>query len=259
MPSAQSPAITDRLDPGARARIGGMGIAIPFQLWDWADALGVPPEAMAAWRNLDLAAEIAAATGLAVEIRNDASAACGAELVFGTGTRPPNFVYFYIAYFIGGGVVIDGALHVGPSGNAGALGSMPIPCADGATRQLIRIASLATLERRLAAAGKPSDPLWVQPVDWRFAAPEIAPWIAETGRAIAFAIAGAAAVLDVEAAMIDGHLPADVRARIVAACRDALQDHDFSGVTRPDLLEGRIGADARALGAASLPLSARYL
>ncbi len=252
-------AITARLEPRARARIGGMGIAIPFQLWDWADALGVAPEAMIAWRDRDLGAEIAAATGLAVQIRNDASAACGAELVFGTGARPPNFVYFYIAYFIGGGVVIDGALHIGPSGNAGALGSMPIPCPDGETRQLIRIASLATLERRLAAAGKPSDPLWGQPVDWSFAAPEIDAWIDETGRAIAFAIAGAAAVLDAEAAMIDGHLPPVVRAAIVAATRRGLDRHNFSGVNRPEVLEGQIGADARALGAASLPLSARYL
>ncbi len=55
------------------------------------------------------------------------TAACGAELVFGQTKDVNDFVYFYIGSFIGGGIVINGSLYAGRSGNAGALGSMPVP------------------------------------------------------------------------------------------------------------------------------------
>ncbi len=59
-------------------------------------------------------------------LQNDMTAACGAELVFGQTKDINDFVYFYIGSFIGGGIVINGSLYPGRSGNAGALGSMPV-------------------------------------------------------------------------------------------------------------------------------------
>ena len=50
-----------------------------------------------------------------------------------------------------------------------------------------------------------------------------------------------------------------VRERIVAATRIALQRHDLQGVIMPETLEGEVGSQARTIGAASLPLFARYL
>ena len=47
-------------------------------------------------------------------IQNDATAACGAELVFGTGERPQVISCISIsAYFIGGGLVLNGQLFTG--------------------------------------------------------------------------------------------------------------------------------------------------
>ncbi len=69
--------------------------------------------------------------GFPVYLQNDATAACGAELVFGQTGNLSDFIYFYIGAFAGGGVVLNGRLYSGPTGNAGALGSMPVPGADG--------------------------------------------------------------------------------------------------------------------------------
>ena len=44
---------------------------------------------------------------------NDASAACAAELLFGQGRDIRDFAYFYIGYFIGGGIVLNGSLFLG--------------------------------------------------------------------------------------------------------------------------------------------------
>ena len=59
--------------------------------------------------------------------------------------------------------------------------------------------------------------------------------------------------------MIDGWLPAPVRARIVEATRRALDRIDLSGTTPPAILPGTIGPRARSLGSASLPLSQRFM
>jgi hypothetical protein len=51
----------------------------------------------------------------------------------------------------------------------------------------------------------------------------------------------------------------DWRAELVAAVRTALQTLDFSGIEPPEVVEGTIGDQARTLGAASIPLSQRFL
>ena len=252
-------ALSARLSDGQRARIAGLGIAIPFQLWDWAGAIGAPPEAMAAWRDRDFRAELAGALDMPVFLENDASAACGAELVLGTSDLPQNFLHAYIAYFIGGGVVLNGSVYTGSSGNAGALGSLPVPGPGGASRQLIEVASLAALERRLERAGHDVETLWSSPDGWEVDATLLSDWLDEAAHGIAHAIAAACAVIDFEAILIDGWLPQPVRARLVAATRAAFDRLDTAGITAPAIREGTIGPGARALGAACLALSERFL
>jgi hypothetical protein len=61
-------------------------------------------------------------------------------------------------------------------------------------------------------------------------------------------------VIDVEAIVIDGAMPFDVRERLrlrVAAQLEALDRRGLSDVT---IVAGSIGADARAIGGAALPL-----
>ena len=142
------------LTPAQDERIAGLGIAMPFELWNWADEAGAPREVMEHWRNRDIRADIQAQVSFPVYLQNDATSACGAELVFGSGGTPRDFIYFYIGAFAGGGIVLNGGLYGGPTGNAGALGSMPVPGPGGAPRQLIDIASIAMLEKALNAKGR---------------------------------------------------------------------------------------------------------
>ncbi|HMQ57731.1 MAG TPA: ROK family transcriptional regulator [Rhizobiaceae bacterium] len=247
------------LPEAGRRRIAGIGVATPFELWNWLDEVGAPRGEMDAWRGYDLAAEIAVATGLPVHLQNDATAACGAELVFGRGREFSDFAYFFIGSFIGGGVVLNQALYPGRTGNAGAFGSLPVPGPDGAPRQLIDCASLFVLEARLRAAGIDPSPLWLNPDDWTDFGAVLDRWIEDTGAALAIAIASVSSVIDFEAALIDGGFPAAIRARIVAATRAGLERLDLQGITPPVVAEAAVGSRARAIGAASLPLFARYL
>lgn len=250
--------LTGKLTPDARRRIVGLGVALPFELWNWVEQVGGPPEVLAAWKSFDVRAELEARLGLAVIVSNDATAACGAELTFGVGRKYRDFIYLFIGSFAGGGVVLNGALHVGSRGNAGALGSMPAPGPHG-TRQLIQTASLVCLEARIAAAGGDPAVLFRGLDGWDAIGGLLDPWIAEAADGLAHAIVASAAVIDFEAAIIDGWLPPDVRARLVAATRRAVGAMDLQGISPIEVVEGAVGPNARALGGASLPLAARFL
>ena len=253
------PSITRLLPFRLRSRISGMGIAMPFQFWNWAQYIGAPQSEMDAWRSRDIAAEIATFCDVPVYTQNDANAACGAELVFGTGERAKDFLYFYIGYFVGGGLVLNGSLYSGRTGNAGALGSMPVPGPDGTMRQLISVASTASLETYLIAAGIGPDQLWETPEAWDIPQDILTRWIGEVAQGLAHAILASAAVIDFDTVLIDGWLPETIRALIVGKTRDALTHLDFAGLEPPSVRQGTVGHLARSLGAASIPLSQRYL
>ena len=253
------PDLTRALPFRLRHRISGLGIAMPFQFWNWAQFIGAPQAEMDAWRHRDIQDEIADLCDLPVYTQNDGNAACGAELVFGTGDRPQDFLYFYIGYFVGGGLVLNGSLYPGRSGNAGALGSMPVPAPDGSQRQLISAASTASLERYLTENGLGSDQLWESPESWDVPAAILDRWLAEVAFGLAHAILAAAAVIDFEAVLIDGWLPQSIRAALVDRTIVDLAQLDAAGIELPQVRQGTVGHLARSLGAASIALSQRYL
>lgn len=246
------------LSRNARKRIAGIGVAAPFELWNWEEAVGAPQAVMQAWRDFDIKAEIAKLSDWPVHYCNDATAACAAELVFGTGRKHRDFIYVYVGYFIGGGVVVNGNLFPGRTGNAGALGSLPVPKVKGGMGQLIGEASLYELEKTLIEEGRDHSLLWRSPIGWGDVGPALDDWTARSAKAIAYAIASAVAVIDAEAVFIDGAFPPDVRKALVQQTAAALEHVDLRGFSPFDVIEGTIGVDARAMGAASLPLLANF-
>ncbi|MCJ8520064.1 putative NBD/HSP70 family sugar kinase [Pseudorhizobium tarimense] len=251
--------IEGQLQPQQRERIAGVGIAAPFELWNWAEEVGAPEGAMEVWRGTDLQSEVTRSVAYPIYLQNDATSACGAELVFGVGPSYPDFIYFFVGSFIGGGVVLNSSLYSGRTGTAGAVGPLPVRGSKGETRQLLDIASIFVLENGLREHGIDPQPLWYSAEDWvDFGAP-MERWIRESAAALAQAIVAAASVIDFGAAVIDGGFPGWVRQRLVAATITAVAELDLQGVIIPDIIEGKVGSQARAIGGASLPLFARYL
>ncbi|EGE57476.1 UNVERIFIED_ORG: putative NBD/HSP70 family sugar kinase [Rhizobium esperanzae] len=251
--------IESRLDDRQRGRIAGLGIAAPFELWNWAEEVGAPPGAMEVWRDVDLQADIAARVSHPVFLQNDATSACGAELVFGVGPSYPDFVYFFIGSFIGGGIVLNSAIFSGRTGTAGAIGPLPVRDRNGETKQLLEIASIFVLENMLRERGIDPEPLWYSADDWVDFGEPMEVWIQDTAKALAQAIVAAASIVDFSAAVIDGGFPDWVRSRVVQATIDEAAKLDLQGVVMPEIIEGAVGAQARAIGGASLPIFSRYL
>ena len=234
--------MTAALDPRQRTRLMGLGVATPYRLWDWG-------QEMADWLDHDLQAELARNLPIPIFVENDATTACGAELLFGKIDLPRDFIHIYIAHFAGGGIVLDGALRHGPTRNAGALGSMPIPVVGAQGGQLLEKASVSALETRIGHPLPPEDAGWDVPL----AIEE--DWAEQAGQALAFTALSAVALVDLPLVVIDGAVPPATRTRLTDATRRAMAGLPAAGIDRPEVIEGSLGRRARILGAAGLPLA----
>ncbi len=250
------------LTPEQERRISGLGIAAPFELWNWEAQIGAPHTVLDQWRTFDLRENIQRICPWPVYFTNDATAACAAELTFGNSGQYSDFLYFFVGSFIGGGVVLNGHLFTGRTGNAGALGSMPVAMRDNRgqpiTEQLIRSASLYLLANHLKEAGRDAAILWRSPDDWGELGPVVDVWIEEAATGIAFAIVAAISVIDFPAVIIDGAFPVAIRRRMVGRVNARLGEFDRQGLSPVTAIEGAIGSDARAIGGACLPLLANF-
>ncbi|CAH2779288.1 MAG: Transcriptional regulator FrcR for fructose utilization, ROK family, partial [Candidatus Burkholderia crenata] len=186
------------------AKVVGIGVAAPLWLGGWHNFFDTPPDVFVAWNEIDISARVQALTALPVEFAKDTTAACAAELLMGQGRVLGDFLYVFIGTFIGGGLVIDGRLHAGPKGNAGAIWSFPLM--DEGTPQLLNVASIYVLEKRFTDAGFPA----AAAHDQRALSAQLWPlceaWLDAACPALAAAITMAAALVDVDAIVIDGEL-----------------------------------------------------
>lgn len=249
----------DELTDSERARICGIGIAAPFDLWNWHDLTGPNAAEFQSWQDIDFKQEMAQFTNLPVFVINDATAGCQAEHLYGRGKQFHDYAYFFVGAFVGGGVVLNNSVYEGRLGNAGALGSLRSVGPNGESRQLVDTASIHTLEARLRQAGLDPITLWNDPQSWTDLADHVTPWLDQTARELAKASLSTCAVIDFEAIIIDGAFPALIREDLVNKVRRAIETEDTRGLILPLIESGSIGSDARAVGAACSPVLSQFL
>lgn len=251
--------LMDSLKGDLRARLVGLGVAMPWVLHEWSDVLGLEREAIAAWREIDVAAELESATDLPVSLYNDADAACAAEMIAGDRISCRSALYIYLGTFVGSGVVINGRLYRGEQLNAGSLGSMPMSRtdSDGNPCQLIHQASVIDLEQALTAEGFDLSEIFsvhgAQDADEIFSG-----WLQVAVEALSRAVVSAMSVIDFETVVIDGLLRPDWRQRVVEGVSGTCGKFDCTGLSPIRISTGSIGPKARVLGAALLPMMKRF-
>ncbi|MEM6385157.1 MAG: ROK family transcriptional regulator [Pseudomonadota bacterium] len=243
--------------PAAASSLAGIGVGRPFEIWSWLEVVDAPEDAMRAWKDLDLEERVRTTVGLPVTIQNDATTACIAEHLLGRGSNFGNFAYFFIGAFIGGGLVLDNKVVTGPTGNAGAFGALRVPSGEGTT-QLLQVASLHGLEHALQEAGIDPDHLRDPADDWSAFAKWVTPWVERTAHHLATAAISTAAVVEVEAILIDGAMPEAVRADLVAGVQENIAAYAVTGIYKPQIGAAHVGRTARSIGAAMLPIHSTY-
>jgi glucokinase len=109
-----------------REDIGGIGIGVPGVLDLERGEVLFLPNLPGTWPHVPLRDTITKLTGLPTALLNDVRSITNGEWRFGAGRGVDTIAVFAIGTGIGGGLVINGQLHLGLGGTAGELGHMII-------------------------------------------------------------------------------------------------------------------------------------
>ncbi|MFE2814755.1 ROK family protein [Streptomyces nigra] len=242
----------------------GIGSAGPVD----ASAGTVSPVNVPGWRGYPLVRRVREATGgLPVELIGDGVAITAAEHWLGAAQGHDNALCMVVSTGVGGGLVLGGRLHPGPTGNAGHIGHISVDldgdlCPCGARGCVERIASGPNIARRALDAG------WRPGPDGDTSAAAVAAAAREgdpvavasferAARALAAGIAATATLVEIDIAVIGGGVgkAGDV---LFAPLRKALADYaTLSFVQRLTVAPARMGTDAGLVGAAAAALAGR--
>lgn len=135
-----------------RGRLLGVGLALPGP-FDVESISFVGPTTMTGWKDVDINARLAEATGLPAFMENDMAAAALGEQLYGRGQQISDYYYLFFGVGLGGAMMHDGTVMRGAWGNAGEIGHIPAvpdgePCPCGNNGCLERYLSLEAFTRR---------------------------------------------------------------------------------------------------------------
>ncbi|MEU4079453.1 hypothetical protein DEJ45_31810 [Streptomyces venezuelae] len=244
-------------------------------LWEDAGAVGigsagpvdahrgtVSPVNIPGWRDYPLVERVQkAAGGRPVTLVGDGVAMTAAEHWLGAARGHDNALCLVVSTGVGGGLVLDGRLHPGPTGNAGHIGHMVVdldgePCACGGRGCVERLASGPNLARRavengwrpgpdgdvsaaaVAAAARAGDPIARASFE-------------RAAQALAAGIAATAALVEIDIAVVGGGV-AGAGEILFAPLRRGLASYaTLSFVRNLTVVPALTGTDAGLLGAAA--------
>lgn len=244
-------------DPARDRRIVGLGVAMP-------GPFGVPPSAgniwaMAPWQSYPVSAELAEATGLDVEIQNDAVACAIAERMVGAAKRVENAICIYLGYGIAAGLIVNGDLYRGANGNAGELGMALSPRASDEETTIEHRASLASLYQTLGL--DPAQAGLRERIDALVAADDgvAMAWVAEAAAELRRSIQILEMLFDPETIILCGGAPERLARALVAAIEPLLPSTSaHEGRDYPRVQLGMTDPWSVARGAAAAPISRAF-
>ncbi|MEU2432003.1 ROK family protein [Streptomyces sp. NPDC007861] len=236
----------------------GIGSAGPVD----ASAGTVSPVNIPGWRGFPLVDQVRAAVGgLPVELVGDGVAITAAEHWQGAARGYDDALCMVVSTGVGGGLVLGGKLHPGPTGNAGHIGHISVDldgdlCPCGGRGCVERIASGPNIARRAVEAGwrpGPDGDTSAAAVAEAAAAgdPLAAASFERAAQALAAGIAATATLVEIRIAVIGGGV-AGAGDVLFTPLRRALRDYaTLSFVQDLVVAPARTGTDAGLLGAAA--------
>ena len=120
--------VRDLLSSLDAPKISGLGMGVPGLVDVQTGVTRFLPNLPTQWRDVTVAETLTRELGCPVRLMNDVRTAALGELRFGCGRDEPeiSFAFFSIGTGIGGAVVINGDVRLGPLGAAGELGHQTV-------------------------------------------------------------------------------------------------------------------------------------
>ncbi|WP_406735465.1 ROK family protein [Streptomyces sp. NBC_01108] len=241
-----------------RATAVGIGSAGPVN----AASGTVSPVNVPAWRDFPLVERVGKAVGgLPVELVGDGVAMTAAEHWLGAARGYDNALCMVVSTGVGGGLVLGGKLHPGPTGNAGHIGHISVdldgdPCPCGSRGCVERIASGPNIARRALETGWRPGPDGDASAAAVAAAARAGDRIAiasfeRAAQALAAGIAATATLVEIDIAVIGGGV-AGAGDILFAPLRRALRRYaTLSFVQHLTVAPAVMGTEAGLVGAAA--------
>jgi predicted NBD/HSP70 family sugar kinase len=234
------------------SRVLGIGVAFPDEI-QRADLPDQPPQ-YALWGKVAIDKLLSQAMALPIFVENDAAAAAMGEMHFGLGHRYQSFFYVLVTAALGGGLVIDGHYFRGAKGRSGELGLLRSH-EDSENRQLQKIVSLSALYARLAAQGhrveSPKELARLNGAAERI----VEEWLTISTECLLDAIFAINCLINPEAVLIGGRLPAALVDRLASKLNQRLSEYSSVIPAIAPVARAATSDDAPAVGAAILPFS----
>ena len=241
----------------ARSRLIGVGVAFPDDITR--AHLPDQPADYAAWAAVRIDELIRDVLGIPVFIENDAAAAAIGEMQFGSGHRYRSFFYLLVTAALGGGLVADGSYFRGANGRSGEIGWLHARSGAGQESQLQNIVSLSCLYSRLGEQGfrvaTPRGLMRLEPS----ARLIVDRWIRESTEALVESFVAINCLINPEAILIGGRLPAALVDRLAASLNQRMAAFANQIPAIAPVARALTSDDAPAVGAAILPFSHRLL
>ncbi|MEU3960281.1 ROK family protein [Streptomyces buecherae] len=221
----------------------------------------VSPVNIPGWREYPLVSQVRQAVGgLPVTLVGDGVAMAAAEHWQGAARGCANALCMVVSTGVGGGLILNGRPHLGPTGNAGHIGHISVdldgdPCPCGSQGCVERIASGPNIASRAVAGGWRAGPEGAGAAAVAAAAragdPVARASYERAAQALAAGIAATATLVEVELAVIGGGV-AGADEVLFAPLRRALRDYArLSFVRELSVVPAQMGTDAGLVGAAA--------
>jgi glucokinase len=207
----------------------------------------VSPLNIPQWRNFPLRDRLADLLGVEVYLDNDAKALALAEGWKGAAVGVRNYLGMVVSTGVGGGIVLDGRLLEGDTGNAGHIGHVVVePDGFALPGHVPGVLEAEASGTAIAAfTGRPAEE----------ASPEI---VEHTGRMVGRAVGSVANLLDLQLAVVAGSVALGFGGPFFAAAQaevDRVASLDHSRGTR--IVPAGLGDEGPLVGAAALAFRGR--
>ena len=211
----------------ARSRIAGVGLAVPDDV-----------DALSATRNGSsnslkaLQGEIEEQVKLPVFVQNDITAAAGGESMFGVAKPLNDYLFFYLGARLQSRLILNHQIYKGNSSASFDHGLM-------------------RLENELTRRGRPSEIIWNSGADWPDLGDAYNEWLDECSNRLKASISALTQFVEFKTVVLSSYAPQKIAK---ALCADI--SREFANI---EALPARVTISPKAVGAASLPFSSRFM
>ena len=208
------------LSESRQGRIAGVGLALPTPPLQ----IGPDHDTLHHYLETEL--------GLPVFVQNDITAAAGGESLFGAARQLQDFLFFYLGARLHGRLVLNHQIYNGNS---------PLSYDVG----------VLALERALPVEDGLAEKLWGQDPTWPPMGPPFAAWQQTCAESLVKSVLSLLQFIELKTVVLSSFVPAEICTALCGLVRQEIPEINA--------VVGRSSAAPKAVGAASLPFSSRFM